>query len=673
MNADPISYQRAASVALFGLVCHILFTLGLLLFGIYQSDPAAQSGAYALIPGVVVWAALALVFFQHKLERVEAMEAEAYATSDAARSRVFEEAGADVRVQASRLVWMHKWFLPVISLIVGGAYVLVGAIRLPVHLRALSDAAYAPEQSGWLIAVGLGIAIVSFIFARFIAGMAKEKVWDLLHGGAGAEVSAALIGAMLALSHFLASETIGNASLLKYLPTIFSVYAIALGAEVFLNFVLNLYRPRKKGEYLRPAFDSRILAFAAAPDRLADSISDAINYQFGYNVSSTWFYKLVARSITSLAILGLGVLWLLSAFAVVQPNERAVVLKRGKAVGERGPGLVIKEPWPLGTIKTYPASQINEFTIGGGTNLQDTGTGPILWTDAAASDQQYIFVRSSSQEPDLVAADITVQYEVAELSKYLRIAQDGPVNDPERYRREMLRTLAQSTMMRVMSRFSADQLFGPERPDVNDALAAALQSEFDSRLDAGVHVVFVGMAGVRPEAQTVAPSFEHVVQSDQIRQMDIENATANANRTLADVAGDIERAREIVLQIERLERLREAQATPEQELEQEARIAALILNAGGEAAQILSEAGAYRWERHMNQRAEAARTEGRLAAYRAAPDAYRMAIYLEALSSVIRDARVFITPVVPTVEIDKKEEVPDLTGFEPMDPVQPNQ
>lgn len=159
---------------------------------------------------------------------------------------------------------MHRWFLPILSLVVGGAYVIVGAVRLPANLKAVSDAAHTPEQSGWLIAVGLGIAIVSFIFARFIAGMAKEKVWDLLHGGAGAAVSAALIGMMLALAHFLASKTIGNAGLLKYLPVIFSVYAIAAGAEAFLNFVLNLYRPRKKGEYLRPAFDSRVLAFAAA-------------------------------------------------------------------------------------------------------------------------------------------------------------------------------------------------------------------------------------------------------------------------------------------------------------------------------------------------------------------------------------------------------------------------
>lgn len=671
MNADPISYQRAASVALFGLVCHILFTLGMLLFGIYQRDPAAQSGAYAMIPGLVVWFALVLIFFQHKLERVEAMEAEAYAASDAARSRVFEEAGADVRVQASRLAWMHKWFLPVVSLLIGAGYVLVGVIGLPRHLSALSQAGTDPTQSGWLIAVGLGIAIVAFIFARFVAGMAKEKVWDLLHGGAGAAVSAALIGAMLALAHFLASETIGNAGLLKYLPTVFSVYALALGAEVFLNFVLNLYRPRKRGEYLRPAFDSRVLAFAAAPDRLADSISEAINYQFGYNVSSTWFYRLVSRSIFSLAVLGLGVLWLLSAFAIVQPNERAVLLKRGKLVGEHGPGLIIKEPWPLGSVRTYPASQVNEFTIGGGTNLQDTGRGPILWTDKAASDQQYLFVRSSTEEPDLIAADITVQYEIDDLQKYLRIAQDGPAADREMFRREMLRTLAQSTMIRVMSRFSTNDLFGPDRPVINRALADAFQSAFDDRLDAGVRIVFVGMAGVRPEAETVAPAFENVVQSDQNRQRAIQQATEQANKTLADVAGDIERARDIVAQIERLERLRDTGAGVAEEAEQEARIAELILDAGGEAANILSEAGAYRWDRHMRQRAEAARTEGRLAAFRAAPEAYRMSIYLDALASVIRDTRVFITPVVPRVEIDKKEEVPDLTGFAPMDQVEP--
>lgn len=677
MNADPISYQRAASIALFGLVCQILFTLAMLLFGVYQEDPAARAGAYAMVPGVLVWFALVLIFFQHKLERVESLEAEAYAASDAARSRVFEEAGAGVRVQSSRLAWMHKWFLPVVSLIIGGGYVLVGATLLPRHLRTLQETVGSPSQSGWLIAVGVGIAVVSFILARFVAGMAKEKIWDLLHGGAAAAVSSALIGAMLALAHFLASDTIDNPGLLKYLPTVFSIYAIALGAEVFLNFVLNLYRPRKRGEYLRPAFDSRVLAFAAAPDRLADSISEAINYQFGYNVSSTWFYRLVSRSITSLAVLGLGILWLLSAFAVVRPNELGVLMKRGKFVEIKEPGLVLKEPWPLGTVRTYPASQINQFTISSGTNLQDTGVGPILWTDAMAADQQYLFVRSGIEEPDLLAADVTVQYEIADLRKYLQIAQDGPSSDRESLRREMLVTLAQSTLMQVVARFSMDDLFGPNRPLVNAALRDAIQSEFDSRLDAGVRVLFVGVAGVRPEQETVAPAFESVVQFDQLRQKSVEDARAEANRVLALVAGDVTRARDIVREIEALERLRDltpgAPSGGEAEAEQEARIAALILAAGGEAAEILSTAGADRWERHMGQRAEAARTEGRLAAYRAAPDPYRMALYLDAFMEVVRDARLFITPIVPRIEIDKKEEVPDLTGFAPMDQVEPNQ
>ena len=278
---------------------------------------------------------------------------------------------------------------------------------------------------------------------------------------------------------------------------------------------------------------------------------------------------------------------------------------------------------------------------------------------------------------DLANHNIEVSLLVFRPASDMRAVQENRqcrcIFDARSDNRLFLRTVAQSTMMRVMSAFTADDLFGPRRPVVNQSLSDALQSEFDARLDAGVHVVFVGMAGVRPEAQTVAPSFENVVQSDQIRQTDIEKATANANRTLASVAGDIDRARDIVAEIERLERMRERGAQPSEESEQESRIATLILDAGGEAAQILSEAGAYRWDRHMNQRAEAARTEGRLAAYRAAPEAYRMAIYLEALKTVIKDARVFITPVVPRVEIDKKEDVPDLTGFAPMDQVEPNQ
>jgi len=126
---------------------------------------------------------------------------------------------------------------------------------------------------------------------------------------------------------------------------------VVLGFEVFLNFVLDVYRPRKAGELPRPALDSRILGFAAAPDRVAASISEAINYQFGYNVTSSWLYQLLARWVLALVVFGGLVLWLMSSFAVIQPHQSGIVLRFGNYQRTIGPGLHVKAPWPIDTVE----------------------------------------------------------------------------------------------------------------------------------------------------------------------------------------------------------------------------------------------------------------------------------------------------------------------------------
>ena len=69
-------------------------------------------------------------------------------------------------------------------------------------------------------------------------------------------------------------------------------------------------------EVPRPAMDSRLLSFVAAPDRLAQSIGDALNYQFGFNVTESWFYQLVSRWLASLALVGALVVWLMAQAAM---------------------------------------------------------------------------------------------------------------------------------------------------------------------------------------------------------------------------------------------------------------------------------------------------------------------------------------------------------------------
>ena len=96
---------------------------------------------------------------------------------------------------------------------------------------------------------------------------------------------------------------------------------LLLAAEIALNFVLNLYRPRRPGEVPRPAFDSRILSLFAAPDSIVRSINEAVNYQFGFDITSSWGYQLLLRSGVWLLVFAVGILVALSSIVVVEPRS----------------------------------------------------------------------------------------------------------------------------------------------------------------------------------------------------------------------------------------------------------------------------------------------------------------------------------------------------------------
>lgn len=667
MTADHLSYQRATTVSVLGLCIQGVLATVVLLYGIFGQDPGATQAAYAMYLGLPIWFSLGLVFQQHKQERLEALEAEAFRASESAQASAFEGIAQDQTVQANRLAWMHKWFLPVMGVVVGGAYIALGLWTWNKS-RTFGEAAEmtGAPSSGWAIAIGVGVAVLGFIFARFVAGMAKQKVWSLLHAGAAAAVLCSLAGVALVAAHFVFVALKADWGL-RYMPLAMNVLMLALGAEMLLHFVLNLYRPRRAGEYLRPAFDSRVLAFAAAPDRLAASLSDAVNYQFGFNVSSTWFYRLLSRSVVPLVALVVLTLWMLTAFVVVRPDQRGLVLRNGEFAGEVAPGLVFKKPWPFDEVLVYPAASKNELIVGTTRPEKDE---PILWTNQHSGEEVMMVVQpwggtETARDLALLAVEVPIHYTIIDLKAYRLLAQDAAGTDTEKTRRDLLTGVASSVVIKHLGTYRVDQLLGDRRAAIADDLKTGIQGAFDA-MSAGVKVSFVGVSGVHPK-QDVAPAFERVVSADQNRQAEIERARREEIGTLARVAGDVDRAREIGRALDELRALRNAGDAKAQEADQkEAEVMALIEQAGGTAASRLANAKAERWERSIGERAKAVRIAGQLASYRAAPDAYRSGLFLDALREALRGAKVYVTPF-NGIEIQGNFEdiQPDVSGFKP--------
>lgn len=659
MKADHLSFQRATSVSLVGLALQLIMGLTLLIYAVIMKDHAGVSGGLIVLALVPIWLLLAIVFDQHRRDRIEAIENEALTESGARDSSAFSEGANDLRVQHNRLLWMHRILLPGAAILLSAGLAGLGIWRYFADQSYLDPERFASSpRVGWPITIGLALAFTGFVFARYVAGMAKQAVWANLKSGAAAAVAAAVIGLALAIGHFV--DYLRPDIVIRLLHVIIPLLGVGLACEFLLNFLLNLYRPRKPGEFPRAAFESRIMGFLAAPDRIAESIGGALNYQFGFDVTGSWFYQLLSKSVFRLVLLGFGVIWLMTCFTVVKPSQQAMRLRLGAPVGEAalGSGLYFKLPWPIETIEPFDSAAARRLNLGvEPPKLKDKS---ILWTNDHGVDETYFLVQPAqsdlAQNADanskkttdlsLVSAEVPLIYTVTDLAKFERLA--GPES-----RERIISAIGKRETMLMMSQLNVDQALGAGRADLATRLTQNIQKQLDA-MNAGVQVLFVGVAGVHPPKET-AVSFEAVVQSSQKREASMRNAEREASEMLINVAGDVAMAKSIVDAIGRFETLKNTRvdartSTPEQikdhqkrvkELELE--VEALVSKAGGTAASTLQKAKAERWERHMSARARSEAQEGRLAGYRASPEAYIAQTYFDTLSQIMGKTRVFIT------------------------------
>lgn len=704
MKADYLSYKRATGVALLGAAIQVALGAALLIFGLLRADDAALTASIFVLLGIVVWVALAIVFDQHRRERIEAVEQENFAAEDLTSSSVFDEASGDLRVAAKRLETLYKFMLPAVSLVMGAALILGGVLRLGGGSTSSLEAANAAGRAaadgatsahGWAIAIGIGVAVIGFVFARFTSGMARAKVWENLRGGSVYAVGSSLFGLFIAVAQF--ADIAGASGLLSYLDQVFAIALIVLGAEVFVSFVLDIYRPRKAGQYPRPAFDSRLLGFVAAPDRIAESISDAINYQFGFEVTGSWFYRLLSKSFLWLVLVGGVGSWLMTSFVVVDPHQRGLLLVNGSpADRELGPGLHVKPPWPFGRV-VIP-EYIREQQIGEGERartvevVEETATGvrvlelagepirlegPVLWQDESLRETLMVVqpggraaVQGGRRALSLATVRVPLYYTVkpGEARSFILLGRDPKARD------EILRRTAQRVLVRELGSRTVEEIIGSGRDDIRRSLQAGIEQAFaqlnpgdgGQPLGSGVEVLFVGFEDARPPREAAA-SFEQVFEARQKSKLTVTNAQKDRATTLAQTVGSEARAQTIIDAMDAYDRLRLSGAPEAEVREQEIAVRSLIEDSAGSAADAILAAQGRRWETHMQARGAAETYRGRLAAYQAAPEIVDMRLRLAEMARAIENLRVYVldSELHKRIRIDLKDVYIGTDVFDP--------
>jgi len=356
--------KRAAGVCAFGLIVQ-LGVFGMILgVWIWSRSEAVGAETLHLAGACLVWLALLILYTQRKRsEREEFETAELRrAAAAGASTAIFESSEEALHIERHRLRWLYRWFLPgfavVFALLHVGLYVLWHA----QSAKPLTAENWRVAQNPPLAATFLAFAgFFSFLCSRYASGMSREPGWRMLRSAATYLAGNAL--ACLVLVAAMGLEILRLPYAEPVAAYVIRIGMLLLGLEFAINFVMDLYRPRAADEEPRPAFDSRLLALVTEPGGIARSIADAINYQFGFEVSGTWFYQLLQRSVLPLAAFTLVALVALSSIVVVDADQQAVVEHFGRPAeaGALEPGFHLKRPWPIDRVYREGVQRIREL------------------------------------------------------------------------------------------------------------------------------------------------------------------------------------------------------------------------------------------------------------------------------------------------------------------------
>jgi len=270
------------------------------------------------------------------------------------------------------------------------------------------------------------------------------------------------------------------------------------------------------------------------------------------------------------------VVWILTTiFYQVDADSEAVVLRFGRVVGTVGPGLHVKLPFGIDTVKRVRTRRVETLEFGFRTRKAGQQTD---YTRTVADERLSLMLTG-----DLNAAVVEwiVQYRVHNPEDYLFQVVNVP---------ETIGDASEAVMRRLVGDRSVDEVITVGREEVASEMKVALQILLDS-YRCGVTVVAVKLQRSTPPEE-VKDAFDSVNRARQKKDRVKNEAEAERNRLIPETRGKKERT------------IREAEGYAQR----------VVAEAKGRSAAFLAK-----WN-----------------AYRLAPEATHERLYIEAMESALQ-------------------------------------
>ena len=644
-----ISAKRAEYLSVAATVLSVVFFLVCFVNGSYSQSFALRALSWQILGQVFIWLPLIVLFHNKHLADQEKLDV-SLLEKQRDKSALFEgneEKQLLLNVAQDRLKSFEKWALPFFGLIVAiyeisiGAYLFKGAsaqvdiIKFPMPVASITVA----------------IAFVSFLISRFATGMSTETIWKPLKSGGSRLLLFALLAFILSVAFILSFWHMDR--FLKIMAWIVPASMLITGLETAVNLVLDIYRPRIKGQYHMPAFDSRILSVINEPGGILYTAAHTIDYQFGFKVSQTWFYKLLEKAIIPLIILLFAVVYLMSCIVVVGPGEQAIVEHFGSINNESGgkvfdSGLHFKWPWPIDVARKYSTEEIRQVNIGySGAATKEA----LIWGKQHFENEYKLMFASDLDDANLdqtggvpisyLIAAVPVQYKIKDLRSYLYQHSNADELFESICYRELVK-FAASVKVEVSKNSKElhdESILGAGRAKAVKTLTDRIQAKSDES-NLGIEVVFVGLQNVHPPVE-VSAEYQEVIAAVQGKQAEVLDAIAQRNMTLTELGGSISKVDQIYAIAQKYQKDKNTM-TPEELTTLEKQLDTKFSDASGEIFRILSEAKSYAFKKSAVAKATGQRFQSQVKANQASPQIYKQQQRLSMLEDVLVGIRKYV-------------------------------
>ena len=280
---------------------------------------------------------------------------------------------------------------------------------------------------------------------------------------------------------------------------------------VMMNSLRLLYVPRKgRAEWFQPWLDKLKAPLAGVGDFAQHLEFDAI---------TGWLADHYREWLRPAAI-ACGVLFVLSGFYTLQPDETGIIERFGRKLTNREPGLHYKFPWPVERLTRVRAHGVRVAEIGFRSNAKSSEAEPAAyeWNVQHRSGRFQKVPEESlmlSGDQNMIELNCTVHYSPEHPDDFVFHQQDGDAT---------VRVAAESVIESIVTQEPIDALLTAER----QAIEIRARKEIQALLDhyaAGVNVLQVRLEDVHPSLEVV----------DAYR--DVSGAFEEKNRVINEAEG----------------------------------------------------------------------------------------------------------------------------------------